>query len=74
MLRYSELSKAQKAVIDGMKSGQVLSFHRHEAYFTLGAKRISSQTGYSLVLRCYVFPCYWDNNITSYEISKDGWR
>jgi hypothetical protein len=59
MLNYSELSKPQKAVIDGMRQGGIFIYNRSTNQFSLNDERgftmrVKNATGNSLFLRHFI--------------------
>jgi hypothetical protein len=72
MLKYSELSKAQKKVIDKMLTGVELQFNCDYFQFVDG-EHVKSATANSLFLRHYIYECFRDskNNTSVYAVNVE---
>lgn len=72
MLKYSELSKAQKHVIDKMKTGVELQYNGDFFQFADG-ELVKASTENSLYLRHYIQECFHDskNNLSVYCLNID---
>jgi hypothetical protein len=71
MLKYSELSLAQKKVIDKMKSGIELQFNGDFFQFADG-EFVKRATANSLFLRHFILECYRNkDNFSVYAVNVE---
>jgi hypothetical protein len=75
MLRYSELSKPQKIIIDKMKSGFILRYTMKGYSLNKGEDSIifRTDTPNSLLKRHYIIECFhdWDTGMREYCLNAD---
>jgi hypothetical protein len=76
MIRYSELSKTQKAVIDGMRLGGKLYYDLRSCEFSLLDERgfnikVKFATGHSLESRNFVLMLKHENDKIFYQLNPD---
>ena len=75
MLRYSELSKPQKAIIDEMKKGHILKL-TPAGYIQCDGRntvKVNANIANALGLRHFIIECFYDKekNIREYCLNAD---
>lgn len=76
MLKYSELSKPQQAIIKAMQSGNVLKWHKDIGQFhiiqTNGMDyRVATSSVDALINRHYILECFNGINIIVYALNVE---
>ena len=73
MLRYSELTPAQKKLFDAMRNGHVLRYESGQYLLAEGNHdwKVRVDTAYTLERRGYIKKCYWDNERTQFCVNVE---
>lgn len=70
MLAYSELSDAQKRVVERMRKGVELQ-HNGDFFEFADKTFVQASTAESLIRRHFIRPCYHDPTLTVYCLTPD---
>jgi hypothetical protein len=77
MLSYTELSKAQKSLIDEIRQGKELrfNFHTNDKYFIVDAKgfttKVNFTTAHTLLSKRFILECDRDEDCIIYCLNAE---